>query len=205
MNGEEFTQLLEHAHYYDPVKAHDYYMRTRRLKGRQHGSDQPGSSPRNGSNGSQNGKNNLPAKANPTARELRQQADERTKALKVRIKRLEFVLERLVAEAKKRSGVETPPKHDAHKTSPAQKPEHHRQTQKEKQAQKRYDERHRKPAPHKPAPESTDKQLQNKIEQLQEKIQAIRRQLKQAVKDARDHAGAGDGSGRPRTQPRSKQ
>lgn len=36
MSDIKVAQLIHHASpYYDPVKAHEYYMRTRQLKGRQ--------------------------------------------------------------------------------------------------------------------------------------------------------------------------
>jgi hypothetical protein len=211
MNSEQFMDLLEHADFYDPVKAHEYYLRTRQLKGRRPGAQmQPNSSPRNGSNGSTAPQKRQPARnpQRPNRQQLQSQADQRTDALKVRIARLKAVLERLVAEAKQRSGVKTPQKKDAHKTpesqkKPAAKQPHHHLTQKEKEAKKKYDEQHKKPAHQKPPQEKTDQELKDEIDQLRGKIEAVRQQLKAAVKNARPQPDGSPNPQRPRPKSRS--
>ena len=200
MTPEQLVRLIDHVqHTYDPVKAHEYYMRTRVLKGRPSGSVDLPSPESNGFHGTPAkglaGQSRLPPK--PDRGQLEKHARDRTEILKSRIAHLKAILERLVAEAKRRSGVETPEKKpSSNGSSPAKEPASSKPSQttaKERQQSKKYYEEHKKPA--EPSKPPTDKELQKQIEQLTEKIRKIRRQLKQAVSDARPNPGAGRGPG----------
>jgi polyhydroxyalkanoate synthesis regulator phasin len=84
---------------YDKAKAHEYYLRNRHLKGRRRGGDVPptGNAAR------------LIAKHAPKKKSTNAHAAE-IDALKARLEKLRGILAKLVEQAKKRSGVETPKK-----------------------------------------------------------------------------------------------
>jgi hypothetical protein len=209
MNADELSRLVNHVeHFYDPAKAHEYYLRTRVLKGRPGSASPEKGTPANGHRGASAAGVRKPMSPPPNSShaQLQKHAQDRTAALKSRIKHLKAVLESLVAEAKRRnaeaksrSAAPTQEKKSTVKPSPSQKPaheKHHQTTAKERLASKKYYQQHKKPA--------TDKELQRQIEQLNEKIRTIRRQLKTAVRDARPNPGANRASGEHSTNQRSK-
>jgi hypothetical protein len=105
LSDEEVDELL-HVAEYDPVKAHEYYMRKRKLVGRKVGiaDDLHGGVSRRSSGSAKTGRrHNSDAK---TADNRKKAADARVNALKGRLEKLKAVLATLVKQAKARSGVE---------------------------------------------------------------------------------------------------
>lgn len=86
---------LLHGRYYDPVKAREYYLRTRQLKGRKKGSAKPESS----------GGRPQAAQASKLRPSRRQDLQAEKARLEKRLKELKTALEQLVDAAKKRSGI----------------------------------------------------------------------------------------------------
>lgn len=82
------------AHIYDPAKRHEYYLRTRVLKGRRKGAG-PTPAPRQKS----------PAEK---AAERRKHLQTRIEQLQAKLETLREVVRKLVADAKRRSGSEDP-------------------------------------------------------------------------------------------------
>jgi hypothetical protein len=89
---------------YDPIKAHQYYEEHKQLKGRQPAKSENSSSKRSSGSPSSGNKNNLAAQE--TAAQKKAKLDAEVAALKARLEQLRALLRELVAEAKKRSGVE---------------------------------------------------------------------------------------------------
>lgn len=175
---EEFDDsiLLHYAEGYDPVKAREYYLRTRKLKGRRSGgSDVPparkpsgGQSPSNSQRRSSSG-SKKPSKPSASRRKelLAQKA-----ALEKRLDRLRDVLAQLVDAAKKRSGVET--KERENKNSPESSTPDKPLTKAEKREKA-------KAAREAYEPEPT---VNQEVKQLQEQIRSVLDQIKAAAADA---------------------
>lgn len=90
MTQEARDFILAHAAEYDPAKRREYYLRTRKLKGRPKGGRQPA------------------PKGKPSpfdSAKLKARRKARLQALQTRLKKLEQELEILVQQAKERSGV----------------------------------------------------------------------------------------------------
>ena len=102
---------LFHGGAYDPQKAHDYYMRNRKLKGRRPGAGRPAGPGRSPARQAVavGGK---PNRSKTKSRRAQLQAEKAH--LEARLEHLKKVLEELVAAAKKRSGVKD------HKKAPEQ-------------------------------------------------------------------------------------
>lgn len=104
---EVIEEILAHARNYDPQKAHAYYLRTRKLKGRQAGQARSSSqSVATGEPGNSGQPHTKPV-GKPTQSQ-HAAAQEQVDALNKRLARLKQVLAGLVAAAKARSGVTTP-------------------------------------------------------------------------------------------------
>jgi uncharacterized protein YceH (UPF0502 family) len=89
---------------YDPVKAHQYYEDHKNLKGRSSGQNSSGTS-RSGSSSSSSGASKVAA-PQKTAEQRRAEFEAQVAALKARLELLKSILAELVAEAKRRSGVD---------------------------------------------------------------------------------------------------
>lgn len=111
MSGIDDSALF-HSGTYDPVKAREYYLRTRKLKGR-HPGQQPTTSGRSSSAPVRSG--GKPNRADTKSR--RAELEAQKKLLTSRLDHLRKVLEELVAAAKKRGGV------DKHKHEHGKAPE----------------------------------------------------------------------------------
>lgn len=156
---------------YDPVKAHEYYLRTRQLKGRQAGAEQL-------TIGRTSKAAPLPAKK--PAKSKKQTAFEaQIAALQGRLEKLRTVLAELTKQAQARSGV-TP-------TAPAKsgdKPT--KQTSKQKAAAakkaKAYYEKHKND---KKTPSQQVKELETKIKAIQAKIKKMKAEI--AAADKKKH------------------
>lgn len=168
--GEAFIQhYFDQA--YDPVKAHQYYEDNKNLKGRQPGKTNDSSGKRTSS--APISKSNQKAVPSETAAQRKAKLDADTAALKARLEELRALLKSLVAEAKRRSGIEvgsdgktaTEPK-KANDLTPAQEAE------KAAQAHDYYE----KTKGTLPSQESTHV-LKQKIALIEKKIAEIRAQL----------------------------
>lgn len=194
-SGKELLQdFLEHAGDYDPAKAHEYYVRTRRLKGRKPGA------------GGDGGRRSPPTPDTPSGKSPATKTktqEERVAAVQRRLDRLKEVLDRLVEEAKVRSGVE--PESDSSKKSESSdsttpdKPKTRQQQKKDAEAAK---ERRQKEDPQ--SLSAQERTLRAEVEATQKKIADIREQLRAAVEKARGKRKP-TASSKPETKPVTKQ
>lgn len=160
------SALLTHSRVYDPVKARQYYLRTRQLKGRQAGAVQ------------------LPGH-HPSARQ--QEIAAQRAALEKRLNRLKSVLAEKVAAAKGRSGVTLPP--DPRQTSTEQAKEKSAQNEASKaDTPLTAQQKREKAAQAKEAYQKAHPSPQQELVQLQRQIVDIRAQIKAAVEVARTQA-----------------
>lgn len=177
--AEDF--ILRHAQVpYDPQRAHEYYLRTRELKGRKKGSKLPDVK--------------LPksaiAKADPhkmTAAQRREQAHARVVAIQARLDRLKEVLAQLVEQAQSRSGAKPSSAEKAKATEPAkqtantkEKPKTAQQKKEDaKTARERYQKEHQSPA-------QQEEALRAQVKDVEKRIHEIRQQLKDSIQQARN-------------------
>ena len=90
---------------YDPVKAHEYYERTKQLTGRKSGQATSSSGRKSSSNSSSSRKTIAPE----SAAQKKAKFEAEVASLKSRLENLRALLRELVVEAKKRSGVDVTP------------------------------------------------------------------------------------------------
>lgn len=177
------SALLHDAGRYDPQKAHEYYLRTRALKGRAPGAGkQSGGQRPAGSNQSGGGR---PA-AHPTSNakmrpSRRKELLEQKAALEKRLDHLQEVLSQLVDAAKKRSGVDTTKdtkdKASTTKDSKSDKPLTEKQKRDKREASKKQYEAEKKMG------------LTGEVQQLQSKISDVLKDIKEAAATAeRQHS-----------------
>lgn len=181
------SDILVHRYDYDPVKAREYYLRTRKLKGRPKAAPKqtisrstavarPAPVARSG------GK---PNRADTKSRQAELRAQK--KALQKRLERLREVLEELVDAAKKRSGG-NPNKKDEKDKAP--------ETQADK-ADRNKDEKSKKPLTAKQKREKAKKAkdayekehpntLSQDVEILREQVKDIQHKIEKAVAEARE-------------------
>jgi hypothetical protein len=167
--------LLHYSEGYDPAKAREYYLRTRKLKGRKKGRAEPPKT-------TYRPKGSPPPKAATQPKgDQHQKARARRKALLAekerlerRLDRLEEVLREAVEAAKKRSGVETKEEKKADKKETKEKP-----LTKAEKREKAKEERERR---EKEEPKTT---LSQDIETLRGQIADIRDKIQDALEDAR--------------------
>jgi uncharacterized protein YceH (UPF0502 family) len=178
MELEDSAYLM---HEYDPVKAREYYLRTRELKGRRVARSAP--TPAGRVAGRQvakavKGATVLPKPAKPSSKNM---TEVRIAALKKRLAELKVLLDKLRDDAKRRSGVEVPTdKKDQKKAEkgPADSKDKSA-VQKAKEA-KAAKERYEKANP--------EAALQAEIKAVEAKIAAAREKLKEAIAKAREKA-----------------
>lgn len=188
---------LEHK--YDPVKAREYYLRTRELKGRKPGSQEivgEGRSGPNTSSASPTRSSAGPVKATATAAPasqpsnaaaLRQAATKRQAMLRARLERLETVLAQLTEKAKEAAGVETTESStsskEPEKSDSSKEKEKPKTAAEKKEAAKKAQEDYEKNK----TPETNDsaQDLQNKIEAVQKQIADARETIRAAIERAR--------------------
>ena len=160
---------------YDPQQAHEYYERHKKLKGRVAGSAKPVSRRRN-SRAPHVIKKVATAKVKPkkSPEQRRKEVEARVASLKAKLARLSQILEKLVREAKARSGVDVSqedPKKTASTSSDKKSSDSKLTPQEKKEAAKRSQEYRDK---HKDTPEEQAAALQEKIDQISEKIRNLR-------------------------------
>jgi hypothetical protein len=176
--------FLKHADaIYDPVKAHEYYLRTRHLTGRR-GSRKMLPEGREGEVSSPNGRTSgRPRVKNKSAAQLRAETKAKVEQLQNRLERLKEVLRQMTEEAQARSGIKSQP---AKKSTPekADSGPKEKLTAKEKREAAERSEKYRKEHPEKTTPAQEVKELQQKIQDVKEKI----REMKEELAAAREKA-----------------
>ena len=194
LNPPEVDERLKNAlvHEYDPVKRHEYYERTKKLKGRRKGVAQPstsGTSQTKGSGSSSKSKTN-----NKLSEQQKAEIKARVEAYKARLEKLKEVLAILVAEAKKRSaenaGTEESRAKEKNKdnaTSDKGSSKSGSSTAKEKAAAKKYYEKNKE----KISLKKQEANLKDQIKEVEDKIVKIRAELKDSLKKARDKTRLG--------------
>lgn len=177
LNGEPVV-----IHRYDPQKAHDYYVRTRHLKGRHGGSGHPLSSGRQGG-----GNQHHPPKK--SAKELQKEAHARVAALEKRLERLREVLRELVKQSKARAGVETKntPTKKAAASGGGSKGHDKPLTAAQKRDAAKRSEEYRKKHPEHKSDDKKAKEVEAKIKDVREQIRKIRAELQAASQRGRAH------------------
>lgn len=195
--------LLRHAddvisHEYDPVKAREYYLRTRELKGRRPGKQDPTSTARTGqrtatAGGRQRiavpgGQLKRPANA-MTPQQRKAAIEARVTALKGRLARLKVALAELVKQAKIRSGADPADVNKDSKAKPkdtkSAKDKKPQTAAEKKAAQKAYEERKKKEG----TPEGQEEKLKAEIERVEEKILEAKERIRLSIERARKNAG----------------
>lgn len=184
-------------HAYDPQKAHDYYLRTRKLKGRRRASSNP-----SGGSPSAAVVTQMPRRpTHQTAKQKNALAAARVAAIQKRLDALKEVLAQLVEQAKKRSGIETKP--DA-KKSTADKKDTKPKTaaEKKKDAKAQADRREKE---QRLSPDQKVAAIQKEMAQVREKIAEIRAQMaKQAQRAPQSTSKPGSDKGEtPGTKPQT--
>lgn len=178
------SALLVHGSRYDPVKAREYYLRTRKLKGRKPAASKP--APSKTVSKRVQGSVGKPNRAKTKSRQAELKAQK--EALEKRLERLREVLADLVEAAKKRSGGDPNKKKDEKGKAP--------ETQVDK-ADRNKAEKDRKPLTAKQkadkakkAKEEYEKEhptsLSDDVEILREQVKDIQGKIQKALDDARD-------------------
>lgn len=159
-------------HAYDPGKAHEYYLRTRKLKGRRRAAATSGGRPE---------PHSAPAGPKGPVRQTPKQkqalAAARVAAIQKRLDALKEVLAQLVEQAKKRSGVETQP--DKKSTAETKDSKPKTAAEKKKDAKAAKERREKEPQL---SPDQKIAAIQKEMAQVREKIADIRARMARASK-----------------------
>jgi hypothetical protein len=193
------SELLHYAAGYDPAKAREYYLRTRKLKGRRKGVSEEEF--RDAATGNE-GKYDRPGNTkNEKAYDARQRKERRAvlekkqEELRKRLERLQQVLRELVEDAKKRSGVEIKKSATDRKTSESSSTESKTKSKASSKSEPLTESEKREKA--KNAREAYEKEngptksngggqsLSTDVKALERKIQDIRAKIEKALEDAR--------------------
>jgi len=177
-SSSEFIESVFLKHEYDPRRAHEYYLRTRKLKGRLQRDATPNLNPA----GRTRGASALAPRAlsrkslQKTPEQHRLEAHERVEALKARLETLRKVLAELVQLAQARSGQDetktsTPSTSDS-KLTPTQK-------KVAAEASRKYYEEHKNDTL---SPSEQLEVLQSKVKAVEAKIQEMREKLNSSVR-----------------------
>lgn len=163
---------LEHAKVYDPVKAREYYLRTRHLKGRRPAA-QEASIGRPTARGASNAEMRL---------SRRKQLEAEKAKLEKRIEELKNALESLVRQAKRRAGI-TAAEDSATKKDPKEQADRNTRDKKDKPLTEK-----QKADKRKAAKDQYEKEkgmtLSREVEALRKEAQDIRAKLEAAIADA---------------------
>lgn len=168
------SSLLHYSQGYDPVKARQYYLRTRQLKGRS-----PGQRDRVATGVVRS----TPSKGKKKS-SRREEIQAQKAALEKRLDRLRDVLAELVEAAKTRSGVDTKSDKSEKKSSEKEPQKKRKLTAKEKREAAERSKEHREKNEKKQPPSK-------EIKELQAQIKDIRKQIKEALEDARKKKSRG--------------
>jgi hypothetical protein len=187
--------ILEHAKApYDPVKRREYYLRTRKLKGRRVGDAPDKKEP------PAKGEKTLPARTpgkSVTSSQIRRNkhrtlTEVRVAALKVRLEKLRGTLKQLIRQAQIRSGATLVPMHrvptkQPNAAGPNRTQDTSPQTARErKESAKRSKEYYENNRPNsakdsKPSPRQVENQLKAEIEKVRTQVERARASLQASV------------------------
>lgn len=174
------------VHEYDPVKRHEYYERTKKLKGRKKGLAQVNTS-----------SGNKKSEKTKTTEQKKAEIKARVTAYKARLEKLKEVLALLVEEAKQRSAdnagtKESRAERDKKENQSKKETQSTKETgtskktgsstAKEKAAAKEYYEKNKE----KISLKKQESNLKDQIKEVEEKIVKIRAELKDSIKKARN-------------------
>ena len=184
MSEIDDSYLLHYSKGYDPVKAREYYLRTRQLKGRR---------PAAGDYDAERGRKYYRQVQKMTGNEeyaatseARKQLEEQKAALKKRLERLDEVLAELVRAAKSRSGIKTEPaktKSDPEDT-PKDKASRNESAKKDTPLTSAEKAKKAKEAREQYQKENKGPSLSTEVKQLQTKIKAVQAQIEKARAEA---------------------
>jgi len=165
---------------YDRAKAHEYYLRTRKLKGRKKGTDKPAlSSIRPGSHAPR-GLGKKASKATKSPEQLRSEAQVKVAAIKARITKLETALKALLKESNSSKSKTKTPEKTGTQSKSSEKPLTAAQKADKKKANAEYYDKNKKPA-EKKSTGTHDMTNEQKIEEVRKQIKAARAQLRAAM------------------------
>lgn len=178
MKLKDGTILMHDGAPYDPVKAHEYYLRTRHLKGRRHGRAVPvRAHTRNLKSSSYTVKLSNGKTVTLTRQQLVEQeayAAKRVSEIKNRLAELSDKLKKMMHEAQQRKANANKKPTSADKAKAAKKEKQYRQKHKQTLANKAKQAKAKKA----PAKKSTHKDT---VAEVQHKITVIRTRLKDAI------------------------
>lgn len=167
---------LLHGKYYDPVKAREYYLRTRQLKGRRRGRAEQAASPR-------------PSAKTPSSNGMRPSRRKKLLAekakLEKRLEELKNALELLVDAAKKRAGVEEDK--SSEKADPKETAARNEKSKKDKPLTEKQ-KREKREAAKEQYEKEKGTSLSKNVEALRGQVQDVRLKLEAAIADARQSA-----------------
>lgn len=169
--------ILMHA--YDPAKAHEYYVRNRKLKGRRSGAQKPSGGGRSGGASRGGGSRGTGSRGGWNRPSRRQHLEAEKDHLEARLDRLRDILQSKVDAAKRRSGVKVEKKTDKKDTDTADKAK-----SKDKGKSKDKSTPAEKKEKAKKAREEYAKEhmsLSTEVRQLHEQIRDIQKQIREAV------------------------
>jgi hypothetical protein len=181
--------LLHDVKNYNPLKAHEYYVRTRELKGRVAGKDaihpKAVTGPKAVSSPTAKSRVVKATPVNKGMEQKHQEAEAQVAAFRARLDKLHGVLAQLVKKAKARSGVETPHegakrKAEAQREAKDKTPQTAEQKRKQAVSSKKSYEKNKELHPRKKTSSPSQE-----IDDLREKIASIRTQLHDAIERAR--------------------
>lgn len=174
------SALLKHEAPYNPDKAREYYLRTRKLKGRRPTTATPTSAGRGGR------RPTTAVKSRDKTKSRQEELKAQKAALEKRLDRLRDVLKELVDAAQSRSGIDQPEKKKAAKDAAAKTSKAgsgksdkdlttSQKREKAQKAKKEYDKDH-------------GATLTQDVEALKKKVTEIRAKIEKALDDAREQA-----------------
>jgi chromosome segregation ATPase len=179
------TPASELSHAYDPVKAREYYLKTRQLKGRLKGSPKPvGRALTAAENVVEAKRSRVRRIAAQKAKraKLKKLAEERVDKLQTRLDRLDEVLKELTKQAKARSGVKTKSTASTNSTSKSNGSSKPKTASQKRDDAKRAKEQREKDGD--PSLSDQAKELEAKIAKVRESITKMKEQIAEARKKA---------------------
>ena len=180
---EEFIAELFHIREYDPAARREYYLKTRKLKGRAVGSGKTAIA-RHPTTSFSPVKKPVPMAPKKAADQRQKETEAKVAALQERLATLKKVLAELVAQAKARSGVDVqPPKPAPANATPKEKAD-------AAEASKKFYEKNKEQilSEQAKALETQIKSVEAKIQQMRSELAAVRARV---VKRKPDPFGAG--------------
>ena len=188
---------------YDPVKAREYYLKTRELKGRRKGSQAPTPSKQPARRETTTPAPRARKAGNSTAKQRRKELEAKKAALEKRLDRLTEILREKVKAAKALNAPAQPKKSVGKAASAKTSSSSSRKSSSSESRDRKPETATQKRERAKKAKEAYEKEnpgsLSQDIEILQEQIKDIRSKIEKASEDARKRKKAGNGSKKVRS------